>query len=194
MKKSVLLSALVCLAALGADKMTAPQLIAVANDSPGSLQAAITATFDPKDLKAGGAWSGSGPDFFFVTEASSKPKLMIDDSPGPEMKAIAGSNLWYAAAKIGEVGRLHAFYYMVGGAKFGGKLDVPAFTPLSYLEAGVPSGTLSEKLIHTSKMYDGMKSEYWIYVPAQYDAKTPASLMVFQDGGGYLNRNGNNPA
>jgi enterochelin esterase family protein len=39
-----------------------------------------------------------------------------------------------------------------------------------------------------------MKSEYWIYVPAQYDAKIPAALMVFQDGGGYIDRNGNNPA
>jgi len=29
-----------------------------------------------------------------------------------------------------------------------------------------------------------MKSEYWIYVPAQYDPKAPAALMVFQDGGG----------
>src|ERR1017187_5824100 len=50
------------------------------------------------------------------------------------------------------------------------------------------------KLIHTSKIYDGMKSEYWIYVPAQYDPKVPAAVMVFQDGGGYIDRNGNNPA
>ena len=49
-------------------------------------------------------------------------------------------------------------------------------------------GTLSAKIVHTSKIYDGMKSEYWIYVPAQYDAKTPAALMVFQDGGGYIER------
>jgi enterochelin esterase family protein len=31
-------------------------------------------------------------------------------------------------------------------------------------------------------------------VPAQYDPQTPAALMVFQDGGGYTDRNGNNPA
>ena len=52
-----------------------------------------------------------------------------------------------------------------------GSLDLPAFGPLSYLQPGVPSGTLSEKIVHTSKIYDGMKSEYWIYVPAQYDPK-----------------------
>ena len=27
----------------------------------------------------------------------------------------------------------------------------------------------------------------------QYDAKTPVALMVFQDGGGYIDREGNNP-
>ena len=103
------------------------------------------------------------------------------------------SDLWYAAAHIEHLGKLHSFHYMVNGANFGGKLDVPAFGPLSYLQPGVPSGTLSEKIVHTSKIYDGMKSEYWIYVPAQYDPETPAALMVFQDGGGYIHRDGNNP-
>ncbi len=91
------------------------------------------------------------------------------------MQQLAGSDLWYAAAHIEPVGRLHSFHYLVNGAKFGGKLDLPAFGPLSYLQPGVPSGTLSDKIVHTSKIYDGMKSEYWIYVPAQYDPKTPAA-------------------
>jgi enterochelin esterase-like enzyme len=38
-----------------------------------------------------------------------------------------------------------------------------------------------------------MNSEYWIYVPAQYDPKIPAALMVFQDGGWYTDREGNIP-
>src|ERR1700722_12797507 len=33
-----------------------------------------------------------------------------------------------------------------------------------------------------------MKSDYWIYVPAQYNASTPAALMVFQDGDRYAHR------
>src|SRR4029077_16219653 len=56
------------------------------------------------------------------------------------------------------------------------------------------SGTLSETIVHTSKIYDGMKSEYQVYVPAQYDPKVAAALMVFQDGIGYTDREGNNPA
>ena len=31
-------------------------------------------------------------------------------------------------------------------------------------------------------------------MPAQYDARTPAALMVFQDGQWYTDRDGNNPA
>jgi enterochelin esterase family protein len=92
------------------------------------------------------------------------------------------------------VAKLHSFYYIINGAKFGGRLDLPAFGPLSYQQPGIPAGALSPKLFHTSRIYDGMKSEYWIYVPAQYDPHTPAALMVFQDGEWYLDRHGNNPA
>jgi enterochelin esterase-like enzyme len=62
------------------------------------------------------------------------------------------------------------------------------------LQPGVPFGTLSPKITHISKIYEGMKSDYWIYVPAQYRPETPAALMVFQDGEWYADRNGNNPA
>jgi enterochelin esterase family protein len=82
---------------------------------------------------------------------------------------------------------------MLQGASFGGRLDLPAYGPLSYLQPGVSSGTLSAKITHTSKTYDGMKSEYWVYVPAQYDPKVPAALMVFQDGSWYIDRNDNIP-
>ena len=173
--------------------MTAPQLIDLAKSNSANLREAITATFDARDLKEGTAWTGHGPDFFFATQAPSQPSLVIDEAPGPAMQHLAGSDLWYAAARIEPVGRLHSFHYMINGAAFGGKLDVPAFGGFSYVQPGVPSGTLSEKIEHTSKIYDGMKSEYWIYVPAQYDPKTPAALMVFQDGGGYIHRDGNNP-
>jgi enterochelin esterase family protein len=35
-----------------------------------------------------------------------------------------------------------------------------------------------------------MTSDYWIYVPAQYDPSKPAALMVWQDGQGLTERNG----
>jgi enterochelin esterase family protein len=179
--------------ALATDKLSAPDLIALANSHSPQLQAAIRSSFDAAKLKDGTAWSGNGPDFFFAVEAASAPALLIDDAAGPAMEAIPDSGLYFAVARIEAVGKLHQFSYLVNGAKFGGDLNVPAFGPLSYLQPGVPSGTLSEKLTHVSKIYDGMKSDYWIYVPAQYDAKTPAALMVFQDGEGYIDRTGNRP-
>lgn len=180
------------------EKSTAIQLIELAKANSPGLRDAITASLDAKELKEGTAWIARGADFFFATEATSKPALFIDGAPGPHMQSFAASDLWYAAARIEPMGKLHSFYYLIGDAKdatkFGGRLDLPAFGPLSYLQSGIPAGTLSPKIIHTSKIYDGMKSEYWIYVPAQYDAQTPAALMVFQDGEWYLDRDGKNPA
>jgi enterochelin esterase-like enzyme len=176
---------------MGAEKLNATQLVELAKAGSPGLRDAIGASFEVKDLKEGTAWAGRGPDFFFAVEAEGQaaPQLMIDGAAGPAMKQIAGSGVWYAAARIEQVGRLHSFHYLMNGAKFGGTLNLPAFGPLSYLQPGVPTGTLSDKITHTSKIYDGMKSEYWIYVPAQYRADTPAALMVFQDGGWYTDRN-----
>lgn len=174
--------------------MTALQLIELAASGSAELAQAITTAFNSEALQSGSAWSAHGPDFFFAAEASSAPELFIDDRPGPRMHQIEGSKLWYAAAKIQPLGTLHSYFYTVGGAKFGGQTDLPAFGPMSYQQPGVPAGILSEKITHTSKIYDAMQSDYWIYVPAQYDPKVPAALMVFQDGGAFLDRQGRNPA
>jgi enterochelin esterase-like enzyme len=176
------------------EKSSAVQLIEMAKANSPALRDAIVATLDAKELKEGTAWIASGPQFFLATEAAAKPELFVDGVAGPPMQNIPGSDIWYAAAHIEPVGRLHSFYYVVASAHFGGRLDLPVFGALSYLQPGVPSGKLSEKFVHTSKIYDGMKSEYWIYVPAQYDARTSAALMVFQDGQGYTDREGRNPA
>jgi enterochelin esterase family protein len=193
MWKLLLLSLSLIAPMFAAEKLTAPQLIALAKSNRAALRDAITASFEAKDLKEGTAWAGHGADFFFATQAAVRPVLVIDDAPARGMRRLPGSDLWYTAARIEGLGKLHAFHYLVHGAQFGGRLDLPAFGPLSYLQPGVPSGTLSPAITHTSKIYDGMQSEYWIYVPAQYDPKIPAALLVFQDGGGYLDRKGSHP-
>jgi hypothetical protein len=155
-------AALLHLTAFAADKMTAPQLINLAQSHSAGLADGINATFTPKELQEGTAWAGQGHDFFFALQSSTPPALFIDGLPGPQMQPSSAAGLWYAAARIEELGTLHSFYYQLAGSKFGGRLDLPAFTPDSYLQPGLPSGKLSEKLIHTSKIYDGMKSEYWV--------------------------------
>jgi enterochelin esterase family protein len=39
-------------------------------------------------------------------------------------------------------------------------------------------------------IFPGTVRDYWVYVPAQYDGKTPACVMVFQDGKGYVDEKG----
>ncbi|MEO7145252.1 MAG: SMP-30/gluconolactonase/LRE family protein, partial [Bryobacteraceae bacterium] len=61
--------------------------------------------------------------------------------------------------------------------------------PDSQAHAGVPHGTLT-KSSWTSKVFPGTTRDYWVYVPAQYDAAKPACVMVFQDGGGFVTEKG----
>src|SRR5687767_13543838 len=61
--------------------------------------------------------------------------------------------------------------------------------PDSMPREGVPRGQVT-KLTWTSRIFPGTVRDWWIYVPAQYDAASPACVMVFQDGGGYVSSNG----
>ncbi len=81
-----------------------------------------------------------------------------------------------------------------GGPNSGPAPAPPPLTGDALQRPGVPAGTLSQRLTLRSQIYDGMVSDYWIYVPAQYRPDKPSAVMVFQDGEGYLNRNGDHPA
>ena len=61
-----------------------------------------------------------------------------------------------------------------------------AHGPHSSRQPGVPSGTILDHEWTASSVFAGTSRRYWVYVPAQYTASEPASLMVFQDGSRYL--------
>jgi enterochelin esterase-like enzyme len=172
-------------------KLQAPELIALADSGKPGLREAITSTFEAKALQDGIAYNSHGPQFFFAVEIAATPTLVIDERPSKPMKQVAGSNIWYATIDDMKVGSAHTFHYLVNNEPYGGSVDVPAFGPMSYAMAGVPQGKLSERHVHVSKTYDGMKSDYWVYIPAEYDPKVPAALMVFTDGQSYIRREGN---
>ena len=67
--------------------------------------------------------------------------------------------------------------------------DDYTFGPDSYELPGVPQGKLT-KHSWTSDVFKGTTRDYWVYVPAQYDAAKPACVMVFQDGIWYQDRQG----
>jgi enterochelin esterase-like enzyme len=57
-----------------------------------------------------------------------------------------------------------------------------AHGPDSSRQPDVPQGELSEHVWNASRVFPGTSRRYWVYVPTQYSASEPASLMVFQDG------------
>jgi enterochelin esterase family protein len=61
--------------------------------------------------------------------------------------------------------------------------------PDSMPQDGVPKGKVTRHS-WTSKIFDGTVRNYSVYVPAQYNAKQPACVMVFQDGDAYVNDKG----
>jgi enterochelin esterase-like enzyme len=174
----------VCLPAWAA----ASDLIRLARSHPDAakLHDALGAAIPAADLAKGSAVIGEGGDLLFATKASGTPKLLIDEKPGPAMMQ-AGDIYW--ALAIVDVGRTHNFVYEVDGKPFGGKTDVPAWPPDAYPQPGVAQGQLTEKLVHTSKIYPGMESNYWVYTAAGYNPGTPAPLMVWQDGEVNADRN-----
>ena len=61
--------------------------------------------------------------------------------------------------------------------------------PDSERQSDVPQGKVTQHQWE-SKIFPGTRRDYWVYVPQQFDGKTPASVMVFQDGQAYLNDKG----
>src|SRR5712691_7651276 len=61
--------------------------------------------------------------------------------------------------------------------------------PDSERHPGVPEGAVT-KHAWASRIFPGTERDYWLYVPAQYRPGTPAAVMVFQDGGGFVAESG----
>ena len=62
--------------------------------------------------------------------------------------------------------------------------------PDSMVQEGVPQGTVTKGTWTSDKVFPGTVRDYWVYVPQQYDPQKPACVMVFQDGGAYVNTEG----
>jgi enterochelin esterase family protein len=173
--------------AFAADKVSAPELIRMSKSNSPGFRQALVASLGSEAIRKGAAFLGEGPDFIWAVEAPSTPTLVVDRKEVGPMTRLDG-NLWYRTGQL-SVGTSHAFYYMVDGKRFNeGNYNVPALGPEAYEHAGVPRGKLTEKMVHTSQIYGGTQSDYWVYTPAQYNPSTPAALLVFQDGQGPANR------
>jgi enterochelin esterase-like enzyme len=68
--------------------------------------------------------------------------------------------------------------------------DVYTLGPDSAPHPGVPEGKVIGPLTLASTVYPNTTRNYWVYVPAQYDAAKPACLMIFQDGHAFVGLKG----
>src|SRR5437764_752157 len=58
-------------------------------------------------------------------------------------------------------------------------------------QEGVPQGKVTQMPKFTdSKVFPNTERDWWIYVPAQYDGETPACIMFFEDGSGFIGEKG----
>jgi enterochelin esterase family protein len=62
--------------------------------------------------------------------------------------------------------------------------------PDSMPQEGVPKGEIRGPFHIQSNAYPGTQHTYWVYVPAQYDPKVPAAIMIFQDGQAFKDEKG----
>jgi enterochelin esterase family protein len=68
--------------------------------------------------------------------------------------------------------------------------DAYRLGPDSEPHQGVPQGKIVGPLVLKSTVYPDTTRNYWIYVPAQYNASKPACLMVFFDGHAFVGLKG----
>ncbi len=126
-----------------------------------------------------------GADYLFVAPSESPTSVSIDEQPPVPMLQVGQSHLWMRLEKM-RTGVTHAYEFSAAGKPIGKRSDVAGYNPDSYPKAGVPHGKLSDKHTLTSKIYDGMKADYWYYAAPGVDPETPAPLMVWQDGQGLV--------
>lgn len=114
---------------------------------------------------------------------------------GPAPRAVADHGMFnlpltkvgtggvYAGVANLTHGAAFTWHYEAGGARLGGsQLEVYETHPDAREKAGVPKGTVKQMPPWTSRIFAGTTRDWWVYVPAQYNAASPAAVMVFQDG------------
>ena len=172
------------LAPLAAFAQTPPleQLIETArqgSNAPG-LKDLVT-----KTLSANGGVAVWGQDYLFVANSPSPATVSIDQQPQVPMQAVERSTLWMLLVKM-RTGVTHSYQFYSAGKTLGARSDAVGYNPDSYPRSGVPRGKVTEKRTITSKIYDGMKADYWIYASPGVNPSVPAALMVWQDGQGMV--------
>jgi enterochelin esterase family protein len=115
-----------------------------------------------------------------------RPPRVVSDTGGFSLtlNRIGTTNV-YAATTTLSHGTAFTWHYEVADRRLGGgQLEVYTTPPEAREQPGVPKGTLKQMPKWESKIFAGTTRDWWVYVPAQYRAESPAAVMIFQDGAG----------
>jgi enterochelin esterase family protein len=176
--------------------------------TPRSLSAALSQTAEPAEADrladrirqdfggSEGLAKGAAPkvDELMVAWAVEIPHV-VPNPPPPRIVADVGgftlpltkvgtSGLYAGVATLSH-GTAFTWHYDAGGKRLGGgQLEVYETHPDSREQPGVPRGSVKQMPRWESRIFIGTRRDWWVYVPAQYSAETPAAVMIFQDGAG----------
>jgi len=180
MKKLVLL--LFTSSAVLAQMSSFEELIALARQGPAApgLKDRVA-----KTLTVHGGNTVWGQDYLFVSDSPTPASISLDNQPAVPMARIADSTLWMLLTKM-RTGVTHSYQYYSAGKPLGARGDAIGYNPDSYARPDVPRGKAGEKQTIVSRIFDGMKSDYWVYASPGVDPAVPAALMVWQDGQGLI--------
>jgi enterochelin esterase-like enzyme len=160
--------------ALQIEETTVLWAVCVDGDMPPSL---VTRTY-AEDGTVWHVWEAPQP--------NPRPDILADANR-QFMVRLGNSNLYILAQELPNFSAT-AFRYEVGEHRFGDNwVVIEHFVPEPecFPQSGVPQGKVTE-YIWRGDVFPGTVRGYWVYVPAQYRSDKPACLMVFQDGGMYL--------
>ena len=89
----------------------------------------------------------------------------------------------YAAVVSLSHGDAFTWHFTRGTGRLGGgQLEVYETHADTVEHSDVPHGAVTQQAAWKSTIFEGTTRDWWVYVPAQYTAETPAAVMVFQDG------------
>jgi enterochelin esterase-like enzyme len=101
------------------------------------------------------------------------------------MVKVGTTGIYAAVANLSHGAAMTWHYELAPDRRIGGaQLEVYETHPDSRERQDVPKGTVKQMPPWPSKIFEGTKRDWWVYVPAQYRAENPAAVMVFQDGAG----------
>ena len=129
------------------------------------------------------AWAVELP----AAAADAPPPRVVSDAVHFTMPLVRiGAGGLYAGVAALSHGEAFSWHYEVADRRLGGgQLEVYETHIDSRENAAVPKGTTRQMPAWQSKIFDGTRRDWWVYVPAQYRAEAPAAVMVFQDGASY---------